>query len=76
MNPNELRAEISRLDLKDKISLVSDLWDSIAADNNHLPLPEWQRRALDQRYREFLSSETKLHDADQVHEQLRAKYRR
>ena len=75
MNPSELKTEISRLNLKDKISLVEDLWDSIAAESNHLPLPEWQKQALDQRYQEFLSGETKLHEADQVHDQLRAKYR-
>jgi len=44
MNPN-----LQGLPLEDRIKLVEDLWDSIAADQKILPLTTEQRDELDRR---------------------------
>ena len=43
MKPKEIKAEIDRLDLSEKLLLVEDIWDSIAANNSELPITEWQK---------------------------------
>lgn len=45
MNPTTLRD----LSVEQRIRLVEDLWDSIAADQGALPLTEDQRAELDRR---------------------------
>ncbi|AHF93206.1 addiction module antitoxin [Opitutaceae bacterium TAV5] len=44
-----LAAEISRLSPTEKILLVEDIWDQIAADGDALPLPATHRAELDRR---------------------------
>jgi putative addiction module component (TIGR02574 family) len=53
MNPNNLlamnatiAAEIRRLTPVEKLQLVADLWDEIAASADMLPIPDWHRNAL------------------------------
>jgi putative addiction module component (TIGR02574 family) len=48
MNTN-LPSKISQLSLPEKIQLVEDLWDDIAAHPERLAVPEWQKAELDQR---------------------------
>lgn len=40
---------IDRLGIEEKLSLVEEIWDSIAADSANVPLTEAQRRELDRR---------------------------
>jgi putative addiction module component (TIGR02574 family) len=40
---------LRELPIADRIKLVEDLWDSIAADQNALPLTPEQREELDRR---------------------------
>jgi putative addiction module component (TIGR02574 family) len=47
-------SQFSALTLSEKIQLVEDLWDSIAAEAEGLPLPEWQKAELDRRAAEYL----------------------
>lgn len=42
-------ANLSALPISEKIQLVEDLWDSIAADQASLPLTAEQREELDKR---------------------------
>ena len=44
MKPNEIKAEIDRLDLTEKLLLVENIWDSIAASNSELSMAEWQKK--------------------------------
>jgi putative addiction module component (TIGR02574 family) len=46
--------QLSGLTLSEKIQLVEDLWDSIAAEAERLPLTEWQKKELDRREAEYL----------------------
>jgi putative addiction module component (TIGR02574 family) len=45
--------EISRLSTAEKILLVEDLWDSIAADEASLPVPQSHLDELDRRWARF-----------------------
>jgi putative addiction module component (TIGR02574 family) len=44
-----LRAEIEQLTIAERIQLVEDIWDSIAAEAEEVPITEAQRRELDRR---------------------------
>lgn len=48
MNAN-LSSKISQLSVPEKIQLVEDLWDDIAAHPEGLAVSEWQKSELDQR---------------------------
>lgn len=75
METEKIISEINKLDLADKIILVEDIWDSIARNNNELPLPEWQKNGLEKRYSEYKAGKLDLHDWNAVHEDLRKKYK-
>ncbi len=46
MRAEQIKSEIDKLALSEKLLLVEDLWDSIAASNSELTLPEWQKEEL------------------------------
>ena len=75
MRPNEIVEEIKKLNLAEKLLLVEDVWDSIAQSNLELPMPEWQKKELDKRYREYRAGNQKLYDWQQVHDEIRNKYK-
>ena len=43
---------IERLGIKERLTLVEELWDNIAADSSAVPLTEAQRTELDRRIAE------------------------
>jgi len=47
--PAPMNADLRKLPVNERIRLVEDLWDSIAADQRALPLTEDQRVELDHR---------------------------
>jgi putative addiction module component (TIGR02574 family) len=49
MTPKALRDEILRLPPEERLRLVEDIWDSLAADAGQIPVPDWHRRELDRR---------------------------
>ncbi len=75
MRPEEIKDEISRLELSEKLLLVEDIWDSIASSNAELPMLEWQKKVLDMRYQEYKQGNLELHDWKTVHKDLRTKYK-
>ncbi len=75
MKSEDIIKEIDNLRLSEKLILVEDIWDSIARNNEQLPLPEWQKTELDKRYIEYKNGKYKLHDWESVHEELRNKYK-
>ena len=48
--------EIARLSTPEKISLLEDLWDSIALDESSVPIPQSHREELDRRLRSYESA--------------------
>ena len=75
MRPEQIKDEISRLELSEKLLLVEDIWDSIAVGNSDIPMPKWQQQVLDGRYKEYKEGKLKLHDWQRVHKDLREKYK-
>lgn len=45
-------SEIRKLSVTERIQLVEDIWDSVAADAADLPITEPQRQELDERLAE------------------------
>jgi putative addiction module component (TIGR02574 family) len=75
MKVEEIRQEVSRLGLAEKLLLVEDLWDSIALSNSELPLSDWQKKELDKRYEAYKAGKQNLHDWKSVHDELRNEYK-
>ncbi len=75
MRPDQIKDEISGLELSEKLLLVEDIWDSIAVSNSEIPMPDWQKQELDRRYKEYREGRLELHDWKSVHEELRDKYK-
>ena len=73
MGSDEIKNEIDKLGLSEKLLLVEDIWDSIAVSNSEIPMPEWQKKELDKRYQEYNKGNLQLHDWKTVHEDLRGK---
>ena len=75
MKADQIRSEIENLELSEKLLLVEEIWDSIAASNSELPMPDWQKKELEKRYNEYKEGKLKLHDWRSVHEDLRKRYK-
>ena len=75
MQLEKIKQEINRLELSEKLLLIEDVWDSIAQSNKELPMPEWQKKELDFRYKLYKTGKQSFHDWKSVHEKLRSKYK-
>ena len=75
MKPEQIKEEVNKSGLSEKLLLVEDIWDSIAECNGELPMPDWQKRELDKRYAEHKKGKLNLHDSEEVHQDLRDKCR-
>lgn len=71
MTSEQIKGEISRLGLSEKLLLVEDIWDSIAASNSEIPMPMWQKKELDKRYEEYKEGKLELHDWKDIHKRLK-----
>ena len=71
MTSEHIKGEISRLGLSEKLLLVEDIWDSIAASNSEIPMPMWQKKELDKRYEEYKEGKLELHDWKDIHKRLK-----
>ena len=49
MTPNALLEEILRLPPDERLRIVEEVWDSIAADSSQVPVPDWHKAELDRR---------------------------
>ena len=48
-----LKMEISQLSVAERIQLAEDLWDSILAESDELPLTDAQTQELDRRLEQY-----------------------
>ena len=64
-------ANLNKLPIGEKIQLVEDLWDSIAADQASLPLTAEQREELDKRLDSYESDGTEGRVASEVISDIR-----
>ncbi len=49
MTPKTLRDEILRLPADQRLKLLEDIWDSLAATPEDVPAPDWHKAELDRR---------------------------
>lgn len=75
MRAEELRSEIRKLNVSEKLLLVEEVWNEIALSNEELPLPEWQKKELDKRLEEYDRGEVQTIEWHQVHEDLKNSYK-
>lgn len=75
MRANDIKQEIAKLNLAEKLLLIEDVWDSIAQSNSDIPLSEWQKNELDSRYQEYKSGKLNLHSWQSVHENIKKNYK-
>ena len=75
MRPEEIQQEIDKLNISEKLILIEDVWDSIARGNSEIPMPEWQKQELDERYKNFKAGNYTLHDWQSTHKVIRNKYK-
>jgi putative addiction module component (TIGR02574 family) len=66
--------ELLKLTVAERIQLVEDLWDSIAADPEGLPLTDQQKREIDRRLAEHDEDPSSAVPWEQVRERLYKKY--
>ncbi len=71
MITEEIKKEINRLDLSEKLILVEEIWDSIAPSDYEVSMPEWQKEELSVRYKDYKEGKLGLHDWKFVHKNLR-----
>jgi putative addiction module component (TIGR02574 family) len=66
-----VKSDLRKLPLDERIQLVEDLWDSIAADQNALPLTPEQRAELDRRLDAYEADGDPGRPAEEVIEEIR-----
>ena len=66
---------ILNLSVKKRLELIEEIWDSIASDEQGIPLTTAQRRELDRRKREHLADPTRAVPWSEVHDRLRKRKR-
>lgn len=49
MTPKSILEQALRLPVDQRLELVEQLWDSIAADASQVPVPDWHKAELDRR---------------------------
>lgn len=74
MKTDELKREIDKLELSEKLLLVEDVWNTIARSNAQLPLAEWQAKELAARLKAYDEGESGTQGWNEVHDEIRKKY--
>ena len=75
MEPEKIASEIKKLSISQRLILAQDIWDTIALESGKLPMPEWQKKALEKRYAEYQQGGLEIHDREQLHEDLKNRYK-
>lgn len=75
MQTEKIKIEINQLELSEKILLVEDIWDSIAISHAEIPMSDWQKQTLDERYKAYKTGQLELHEGQSVYDGLREKHK-
>ena len=73
MKPEQIKLEVERLELSEKLILVEDIWDSIAESNSKLPISPWQKKELDKRYEAYQKGDLELYSWDDINKSIQKK---
>jgi putative addiction module component (TIGR02574 family) len=63
-------APLFELSVPQRLQLVEELWDSIAAVPSSVPVPEWQKEELDRREAEHLRNPDAVLTWEEVKERM------
>jgi putative addiction module component (TIGR02574 family) len=74
--PDPAAKRISDLSPSEKLQLVEDLWDDLAATPNAIPVHDWQREELDRRKAAFDSAPESARKWDEVQRDIRERHGR
>lgn len=74
---NDLREELFKLSAAERLELVEELWDSIAAEREHEPFPlsDAQREELERRLHELDEHPERARPWEEVRKRLWARQR-
>ncbi|WP_045216954.1 addiction module protein [Desulfonatronovibrio magnus] len=73
MQQTQIAQEIKKLEPAHRLSLVQEIWASIAIDKAQIPFPDWQKDELKFRYEQYKNGKMSLIDWCNVHQKLRDK---
>jgi len=63
--------EIKQLDITERILLVEEIWDSIAKEQDHLDLSEYEKKVLDERLASLAEEPDRLISWNEIKSKLR-----
>ena len=69
---NQSAVSVFDLSPSEKLQLVEDLWDDLAATPSDIPLPDWQVEELDRRKANLMSNPASGLRWDEVKRRVRA----
>ena len=58
MNTDTIFSEIQKLSTAQKILLLEQAWDDVSQSANDIPIPDWQKKLLDERLEEHYNNPT------------------
>ncbi len=73
---NSQSVSIFNLSPPEKLQLVEDLWDDLAATQSEVPIYDWQKKELDLRKANFENNPTAGSTWDQVKRNIQSRYDR
>ena len=73
MAPTMTELGIDRLSVDDRLALVQEIWDSIAAESDLLPLSDEEKRLLDRRLAELDANPGNVLTWDEIKHRIREK---
>jgi putative addiction module component (TIGR02574 family) len=62
--------QVQKLSLQEKILLVEELWDEIAAAGEAIPLPDWHKGALDESLADYAKNPREGSPWDEVRKRV------
>ena len=72
MNADTIFSEIQKLSAAQKILLLEQAWDDVSQSAGDIPIPDWQKKSLDERLEEFDANPNKNNlSSTEVFTQLR-----
>ncbi|MBN2580108.1 MAG: addiction module protein [Pirellulales bacterium] len=60
----------------EKLQLVEDLWDDLAANSSSVPIYDWQKEELDRRKENLMKNPASGLSWDEVKKRIRSRYGR
>jgi len=73
---NAAAQPVFELSPSEKLQLVEDLWDDLAADPESVPVHEWQRRELTRRHENLLKNQASGLTWEEAKRRVRARHGR